>query len=74
MYVTATAIFCNYKWSGFIISCSETRLVEVIENLCENSEKEVSTESKLSVTVDFVFYLKYFKCDRLHNNIDTFNC
>lgn len=48
--------------------------MEVIENLCENSEKEVSTESKLSVTVDFAFYLKYFKWDQLHNNIDTFNC
>lgn len=24
-----------------------------------------------SKTVDFAFYLKYFKWDQLHNNIDT---
>lgn len=45
MYVTATVTVIIND------SCSETRLVEVIENLCENSEKEVSTESKWSVTV-----------------------
>lgn len=63
MYVIVIVIFCNYKWFGFIIFCSEIRLVEVIENLCENSEKEVSIESKWFVIVDFVFYLKYFKWD-----------
>lgn len=48
--------------------------MEVIENLCENSEKEVSIDSKWFLIVDFVFYLKYFKCDRFYNNIDIFNC